>query len=737
MRGAPTSFAGLYSADVRAVRIPILQRDYAQGRPDSVATRIRADFVAALHRALTGEEALSLDFVFGSREGDRFIPLDGQQRLTTLFLLHAYLAARLGLAAEQAAWAGFSYETRPSAREFCRELTQRRPPFPITTVSGWITDQPWFQSTWRHDPTVVSMLTMLDALHDRLRDIDCASAWARLTDPAHPAVTFHVLGLEGMGPSDTVYIRMNARGVPLTPFENFKALMEQALDRVDPPRARAFAEKIDGAWCDTLWSMRGDDDAIDDEFMRYLTFVHDVAAWEAGASKTSAPIASALARFGAPGAGGAAARDLLFDAFDCWAPGAAKAFFEEHLSAGKHLPGKLTLHGLGRSEVDLLASCCRAYGTPAFTLQRTLLLFAAVVHLAGRTEDFPRRLRVIRNLIEASADGLRAEAMPALLASVRRYVTAGDLSAVEGFHRGQLAEEVAKEVFLVTNLTLAPALFALEDHPLLRGCLAAFSLDAAVFAARAMAFEAVFADRSVWGELTGALLACGDYGQTLRYDRWRLGSSSDMEVWRALLARPDQGALAGLRSALGALLDHVTVAKGSLLEVLRGVSSAWLADREAALEFDWRYYIVKYPAMREGSSGIYIDPLGHGYDLCMLWGQRLSGYYRDPYLLAAWRLSGVDPVEAPDPWFQYLVERWLCLPRSGTALRFVARGIELRAPFDPAHREVFDEVCAAHGVGPDLLLTVSQVDRGGALEDTCDRVALGAALLRALIDGGL
>ncbi|MDM8523008.1 hypothetical protein QUF80_06500 [Desulfococcaceae bacterium HSG8] len=50
---------------------------------------------------------------------------------------------------------------------------------------------------------------------------------------------------------------------------------------------------------------------------------------------------------------------------------------------------------------------------------------------------------------------------------------------------------------------------------------------------------------------------------------------------------------------------------------------------------DWRYYLVKYPAMREGASGRYaISP--SGYSVCM------RGYYRDPYLLAVWRTSDLD-----------------------------------------------------------------------------------------------
>lgn len=58
-----------------------------------------------------------------------FIPLDGQQRLTTLFLLHWYLAQitpdqdlcdRLLTALHRAdGLARFTYETRSSSREFC------------------------------------------------------------------------------------------------------------------------------------------------------------------------------------------------------------------------------------------------------------------------------------------------------------------------------------------------------------------------------------------------------------------------------------------------------------------------------------------------------------------------------------------------------------------------------------------------------------------------------------------
>src|SRR5213080_1183498 len=84
----------------RRIEIPLIQRDYAQGREPE--KDVRDEFLKALHAALSlpaGDTKLplNLDFIYGSMEGQDkrcFLPLDGQQRLTTLFLMHWYLAWR-------------------------------------------------------------------------------------------------------------------------------------------------------------------------------------------------------------------------------------------------------------------------------------------------------------------------------------------------------------------------------------------------------------------------------------------------------------------------------------------------------------------------------------------------------------------------------------------------------------------------------------------------------------------
>ncbi len=75
-----------------SLKIPLIQRDYAQGRESN--TDLRESFIAKLFQHLESGEELKLDFIYGSvdrNSGTVFLPLDGQQRLTTLFLLHWYI----------------------------------------------------------------------------------------------------------------------------------------------------------------------------------------------------------------------------------------------------------------------------------------------------------------------------------------------------------------------------------------------------------------------------------------------------------------------------------------------------------------------------------------------------------------------------------------------------------------------------------------------------------------------
>ena len=144
--------------DANLVVVPPIQRDYAQGRNTGKVPNIRKRFLDNLISALRddeiGGEPFNLDFIYGytekSKSGDQreisyFKPLDGQQRLTTLFLLHWFIATKEGKIAEAKELLGrFSYATRHSSKLFCQQLINFQPVFPGETVDKQIKNQPWF-----------------------------------------------------------------------------------------------------------------------------------------------------------------------------------------------------------------------------------------------------------------------------------------------------------------------------------------------------------------------------------------------------------------------------------------------------------------------------------------------------------------------------------------------------------------------------------------------------------------
>jgi uncharacterized protein with ParB-like and HNH nuclease domain len=107
--------------------VPIIQRDYAQGRKDDLKIeQIRKTFIQHLLEKINQNSHKSdLDFIYGSVVDEQLKLLDGQQRLTTLFLLHWYLAWKSDVILDktiQEKLLRFSYETRTSSRDFIKSL---------------------------------------------------------------------------------------------------------------------------------------------------------------------------------------------------------------------------------------------------------------------------------------------------------------------------------------------------------------------------------------------------------------------------------------------------------------------------------------------------------------------------------------------------------------------------------------------------------------------------------------
>ena len=270
------------------IEIPIIQRDYAQGRVGK--EHLRASFLKELKEALDKKQLLKLDFVYGSVENDLLQPLDGQQRLTTLWLLHWYIALKAEkLKEESEKLKNFSYETRISSREFCKKLCEADfTQFIDGNIVDFITQQTWFYSSWKQDPTIQAMLCMLggttneeeakDNIEAVFKGGDFNEYWTRLTSEEAPIV-FYYQPLKDFGLSDDLYIKMNARGKQLTPFENFKAdligyVEQQAKENEEWKKLldayRGIPILLDTDWMDIFWKNKSENYEIDEIYYAFL-----------------------------------------------------------------------------------------------------------------------------------------------------------------------------------------------------------------------------------------------------------------------------------------------------------------------------------------------------------------------------------------------------------------------------------------------------------------------------------
>lgn len=265
--------------DEHEVVIPVLQRDYAQGRKGKEDLRNR--FLCNIKDSLCNIKELKLDFVYGSVENGQMSPLDGQQRLTTLWLLHWFVAFRAGKLKDQNTChrlTKFYYATRPSSTEFCRRLVEefsKIEPAEVEEIVDYIKNQHWYYRHYNFDPTIQAFLRMIQG--DRSpnnkdnpkpingleqfwgSDANYQDLWNVLIKDDCPIKFYHKDMMDDDMPLvDDLYIKMNARGKQLTPFENFKAELigyddNKYFDIENVDEDKEFVSCLDNDWVGLFW----------------------------------------------------------------------------------------------------------------------------------------------------------------------------------------------------------------------------------------------------------------------------------------------------------------------------------------------------------------------------------------------------------------------------------------------------------------------------------------------------
>lgn len=614
------------TVEIKRIEIPKIQRDFAYGRIDERNRRKRNNFLDTLFDAVNGKP-ITLDFIYGDIKENVLTPLDGQQRLTTLFLLYWYAAKKEKTADTEIDFLrNFSYETRPSARKFCESLTTKA--FELNgeeIISEQIKDRNWFPLEWQHDATISSMLVMLDAIQTKFSCIE--NLFQKLEN-----ISFYFLPIEDMGLTDELYIKMNSRGKPLTQFEHFKAEFEKQLKLADENVAKRIGSKIDREWTDLLWQYRdsgvGDDidNTTDDEFLRYFIFICNIICYKNGGSPKTSDEFELVKEFFTIQENNDKDNvienaETLERFFDCWLDDNKKSIpiqnFFETFSSKEHSTGKIKTN----YNVNLFEDCLKNYADiigknrRRFTLNQIILLYAFVTYRQNLSsvnpEQFSRRLRTLNNLILNSSDQISdsedrqgGNRLPAILRQVDSIIVNGQIADSEtvgiNFNPSQLEEEKIKLEWTLNNPEKAELLFALEDHELLYGQISVVGLEHPECFER---FESLF--RCDWDLVDCALFTFGDYKQKERNGwRYQLGSSmSDGFAWKTLFHKSEN--LIGFDYTKSVLNQLLSLNSDFTDDFLTGLISKYIENCEGKKEYTWIYYYIKYNVFRPGRYGKY------------------------------------------------------------------------------------------------------------------------------------
>lgn len=630
------------------VIIPMVQRDYAQGRISTDVNRIRNRFLSAIKEYLIqpsdNYKIMELDFVYGETESvwskttpgklDKIVvtPLDGQQRLTTLFLLYWYAAKKeKNLTPDDYNFLNnFTYDVRPSSRDFCSHLLNFMPIFDSLSIKKQITDQYWFMGDWYNDPTIISMLVMIDAINDKFADV--GNLWNLLTGTKE-RIVFYFLPLSENGLSDELYIKMNSRGKRLTPFEHFKAEYESLYER-DSEEYMAISHKFDVEWIDLLFNYRDSNDLTDNEFMRYFFYVSHILCYMQDVEPSDDEFELIRNVYNKK-----ENRKFFEKSMDCWCQvknefGSVGKFFSTYLSQFGYEKGKVATYKTVQeyhSNQNFFHACIKLYQVNNnFSYSDFLFLFGIITYLMNRDKieksTFVERLRILRNLIWNSNSGeIRKEYIKDLLTEVSKLMLEGtiDKSLTHGFNGNQKNEEIDKlERKKQMTADEVDVMYKFEDHPLIYGFVSGIGYDNLNLTET---FYQVFNKEPNYKDIHLALISIGDYRQSYggRYfmvnsnrstwDKWlhgknRVDFDNSMKVLRELLCRIKNG------------------------DTLQSIRNSFTKSQEGKNEYTWQYYFAKYRAMLRGSDGELYVKGDNRYEIITLNRHQFNGQHWKSFL---------------------------------------------------------------------------------------------------------
>lgn len=193
-----------------------------------------------------------------------FYPYDGQQRLTTLYFLYLLIYFKFNKYDEiDSIKKKLSYQTRISTNRFIESflswILDSKEKDNIYNdfwnkdgkdLKGFIMSQDWFMMTeWNYDVSIINMLSIIVEICGRIKKNlgDKTEIVNFIDKDENNPFQFDFIYVDDISKSDDLYIKINARGKALSPFENLKSDIDKYWKDEDKT-------KLDAEWTEYVWN---------------------------------------------------------------------------------------------------------------------------------------------------------------------------------------------------------------------------------------------------------------------------------------------------------------------------------------------------------------------------------------------------------------------------------------------------------------------------------------------------
>ena len=596
--------------------IPKVQRDYAYGREDGKVKEVLNGLLNTMLDAVSNDSEVVLDFVYGGHHikkgrGSGFEPLDGQQRLTTLFLLYYYASIIQESVSKEdiEPLKKFRYETRQTATAFCESLVGdiwnevKEGYGKDKKIKELIKDSPKYLPNYETDPTIFSILNVLEVIEGKCIERCIEDLWTKLT--MNDNIRFYSLSLEKFGLTDDLYIKMNSRGKKLTGFEIFKADLEKIVNSISPVKKDSLSKKIDNEWMDVLWTYANNcetDDVVrkaDEGFMHLFDNIFRLELFRRGIETKNDRHIKDISEI----VSDEESLDRIIDILDTIQKTQETWGIAEYWYNYFYFSESLC----GNSEKIRLFWQLKRSQKPVFHLAMDgdlsvpeLIYFYAIYLLVSQDKDFDvtfRCLRIIRNLVTANvrANSVRYDSLHGFLEDIE------DIIINDGNITRDKHEFVAipEEQYKVKQFCKEDyyKLLEYENHRFLQGSVMLFVdkyygdqyADTTVLFDQLSHFATIFSDGYDFNKVRIALL-----DKDVEYMQYEYYMTKDYSMTRRYFVHNDRDWLQFF------IKNRNRHNQEAILEVLEKVipsSDIFNNPQEKCKEFDitsWQYYMAKY-----------------------------------------------------------------------------------------------------------------------------------------------